>query len=70
MYLEKNETIEVFVPTMLTIKELSEKTKLSKYFVRRLVLENKVQYVKSGNKYLVNYEKFLNYLNTGKVHDE
>lgn len=52
-------------PTMLTIKEVSECTKLSYNFIRQLCLNNKIIYVKAGTKYLINYEKFIDFLNTG-----
>jgi len=52
--------------TMMTIKEAAEKTGLAAHFIRQLVLQNKIVYVSAGRKYLLNYEKLLDYLNTGE----
>ena len=41
------------IPTMKSISECSEIVGLAKYHVRRLVLQGKVKYVRSGSKYLV-----------------
>ncbi|MCL2387849.1 MAG: excisionase family DNA-binding protein [Defluviitaleaceae bacterium] len=54
------------IPTMLTIDEISKKFNVPRNFCRRAVVENKVVYVKSGTKYLINAEKFAEYLNTGE----
>lgn len=53
------------LPTMLTIKELSKRTNLSYNFIRQLCLKKEIVYVRSGKKYLINYDKFIDYLNTG-----
>ena len=53
------------VPTMLSIKELANITHLSYNFIRQLCLKNEITYIKAGTKYLINYEKFIEYLNTG-----
>lgn len=53
------------IPTMLTIKETARATNLPVHFIRQLVWDNKIVYTKAGNKYLVNFEKFIEYLNGG-----
>ncbi len=53
------------VPTMVTIKTLSEKTGLSYSNIRHLCLTQKIVYVKAGAKFLINLEKFVEYLNGG-----
>ena len=53
------------IPTMKSISECSEIVRLAKYHVRRLVLQGKVKYVRSGSKYLVNVESLIEYLNNG-----
>ena len=58
------------IPKMLTIQETAEQFGLAKHFVRSLVLDNKVVYVKAGKKYLVNAQKFIEYLSTGDGGDE
>jgi len=56
---------EIFhlTPTMLTIPELSKLTNVSQYHIRKLCINNQIAYIRTGKKYLVNFEKFLNYLN-------
>ena len=51
------------IPTMLTIKETAEKTHLAEAYIRRLVWNNQICYVRSGKKYLVNLEKLIDFLN-------
>ena len=53
------------VPTMLTIKETAKQTNVAEYYVRKLIWENKIVYVKAGSKYLVNFDKFVDFLNEG-----
>lgn len=53
------------VPTMLTIKETVQKTGLSEYFLRALVSQKKIVFVYTGRKFLINYEKLIDYLNRG-----
>lgn len=48
---------------MLTIKELSRKTGVSEHHIRNLCKTNQIRHIKSGTKYLINYERFLDYLN-------
>jgi len=50
-------------PTMLTIRETAERSGLARHYIRQLCLQHKIIYRKSGNKFLVNYEKFIDYLN-------
>ena len=54
------------VPTMVTINELNEKTGISTFSIRQMVRNNRIVYVRVGKKVLINYEKFLQYLNTGE----
>ena len=54
------------VPVMKTIEETALYFGLPKYFCRRAVLEGKVVYVRTGKKYLINTEKFAEWLNTGE----
>lgn len=51
------------VPTMLSINEAAERTNLPRTFIRKLCWDNKITYVRSGKKYLVNLEKLCDYLN-------
>ena len=55
---------EIKVPTMLSIKETAKVTGIAEYNIRQLVAGNKICFVKAGKKYLINLEKFIEYLNT------
>ena len=62
---KKNIKLEPKIPTMLTIDKLAKKTGFSTFSIRKMVRENRIVYVKAGRKVLINYEKFLEYLNIG-----
>ena len=53
------------IPTMLTVNETAERCNLAKHYVRQLCLQKKIICHKAGNKYLINYDKFIDYLNNG-----
>ena len=50
-------------PRMMTIKEAARETHLAENYIRYLCRNEQIVFVKAGNKYLVNYEKLLEYLN-------
>ena len=54
------------IPTMLSIKEVSLRTGISYEFIRKLCLQRKIVFIKTGSKYLVNLEKFIEFLNKGE----
>jgi len=58
------------IPTMLTIKEAAEKTGVSYDCIRKLCLQNKIVHIRAGVKYLINFEKFVEYLNAGDGKEE
>lgn len=50
-------------PPLLCINELANKTRLPYQLLRRLIVEeNKIPYVKISNKYYVNYNHVLKYM--------
>ena len=51
---------------MLTIKETAQATGLHEYFVRQLVKQNRVTYVKAGCKTLINLDRLGEFLNEGE----
>lgn len=53
----------IAIPTMLSIKETAKRVNLSETFIRRLVWDKKIKYVRTGKKYLVNLENLVSYLN-------
>ena len=54
------------VPTMLTMEETAKRTGLSYEYIRKLCKNGKIVFVKSGRKYLINFTRFVEYLNTGE----
>lgn len=56
---------QLSAPRMRTIDEVSKLTGLFYTFIRKLCLSGKVVHIKTGRKYLVNLDKFYEYLNTG-----
>ncbi|MDQ5983890.1 MAG: hypothetical protein RUMPE_00919 [Eubacteriales bacterium SKADARSKE-1] len=55
------------IPTMLTIRETAEKTRLAEHLVRQLCLNGKIVAIRSGKKWLINFDKFVDYLNDPKI---
>ncbi|MDD4414289.1 MAG: helix-turn-helix domain-containing protein [Oscillospiraceae bacterium] len=55
------------VPIMLTISETAKRANIAEYCVRRLVKSGKIPHIKTGVKVLVNWEKFVQFLNEGVV---
>ena len=55
------------MPTMITINEAKEATGLSDKFLRKLCSENKIVYIKTGCKILINAEKLRDYLNGEEI---
>lgn len=51
------------IPQMLPIREVASMTGLSYCFIRTLCLEGKIVFVRAGSKYLVNMDKFVDFLN-------
>ena len=57
--------MNTLIPRMRTIKQTAEETGLAYNYIRNLCLQNKIVYVRAGNKYLINVDKLIDYLNTG-----
>ena len=55
------------LPRMRTIRAAAAETGLAEYFVRQLVKQGKIRYVKAGKKFLVNLDSLISYLNEGEV---
>lgn len=50
-------------PPLLCLNELANKSRLPYQLLRRLIIEeNKIPYVKISNKYYINYNHFLQYM--------
>ncbi len=55
------------IPRMETINKAAEITGLSKYFIRQKAVNGEIVCVKAGNKYLINIDKLIDYLNKGDL---
>ncbi len=73
----KNEAIEATIdfsgvkfPRMIPLQTLADESGISYKALWQLCKQNKIVYIKSGNKYLVNVDKFIEYLNTGETEVE
>lgn len=53
------------VPKMVTIRQLAEQTGISEYAIRRMCKNNEITFIKTGTKYLVNFNLFIDFLNSG-----
>jgi len=53
------------VPVMLTINETAAKTNLAKHYIRQCCLKNQIVHVRCGKRILINFNKFIEFLNTG-----
>ena len=50
-----------------TVRQFAAISGLSVYFVRQLILENKIPFIRSGTKYYINTEKALSILRGGEA---
>ena len=55
------------LPTMLNIKTTAERSGLAVHHVRQLVKQNKVAYIMSGKKVLINFDSVISYLQAGDM---
>lgn len=51
---------------MLTISQTAERSGLAMHYIRQLCLQDEITYCRAGSKYLINFEKFVDYLNVGE----
>lgn len=58
------------IPEMLTIRETAARTGLSYDFIRKLCLQRRIVFIRTGTKYLVNYDRFIDFLNEGEMQNE
>lgn len=50
-------------PTMLPIRKAAELSGCSYDFIRKLCITKQICFVRAGSKYLINWEKFVDFLN-------
>lgn len=57
------------IPVMLTIEKTAEMTGITKYRLRELCKSGKIVCILCGNKYLINVDRLIDYLNRGDRDD-
>ncbi len=57
-------SITQIVPEMVTIREASRRTGLSYDFLRKACLNGKIVHIKAGSKYLINFGRLVDWLET------
>lgn len=62
-------TEERKVPRMVPIKTAAAESGLSYDAIRKLCLQKKITFIRSGSKFLVNMDRFVDYLNKGDQDD-
>ena len=63
---EKEKLSGAEVPMMISLRKAAEETGLTYLLIRELCDSGKVAYLKSGRKYLVNYQSLLALLKNGE----
>lgn len=58
---------QINIPHMLLAKQVAEQSGIPIYRIRQWVKENKIVYVKCGKKILINYDRFVEFLDKGEV---
>lgn len=58
--------MELKIPRMVPIQTVADECGFSYKTLWKMCKENKLVYIKAGNKYLINFDKFIDYLNTGE----
>lgn len=56
---------ELKKPRMVPIQTVADECGFSYKTLWKMCKENQIVYIKAGNKYLINFEKFIEFLNTG-----
>ena len=57
-----NENVESMIPRMESLKTLAKESNIPYGRIRLWCLEGKLPYIKSGNRFLVNVDMFVNLL--------
>ncbi len=61
---------DVHIPRMVPLQTLADESGISYKALWLMCKQNKIVHIKSGNKFLVNVDKFVEYLNTGETEVE
>jgi len=51
------------IPEMLTLDQTSKRSGLSYDALRKMCLNNEIVYIRVGKKFLINWNRFVDYLN-------
>lgn len=53
------------IPEMITIRETAKRSGIRYEAIRQMCKTGKITYIMVGAKYLINWDRFIDYLNTG-----
>ena len=65
--MEPKQTEQPMVVQMVTLKEASSRTGISYDRLRKMCINRQIVYIKAGCKFLINWDKLVEYLNTGET---
>lgn len=54
------------IPEMLTIRQTADRSGVSYGAIRKMCMNNEIVFIRCGKKYLVNWNRFCDYLNGKK----
>lgn len=57
-------------PHICTVDQLSAETNISAYTIRRWVKSGELKHIRSGRKYLINYDVFMSFLEGKETEQE
>jgi len=63
---KNSQSENIVIPKMTSIRETSELTGIPEFTIRKLVKDEKIVFIKSGNRAIINVEKFVEFLNSGE----
>ena len=58
--------VELRIPRMLSIQALADECGFAYKTLWKLCKQDKIVHIRVGNKYLINFDKFIEYLNIGE----
>ena len=66
---QKAEQAERKPPRMWTIREATTETGLKDWFLRSLVRQNKIRFIRAGSRILINADSLIRYMEEGETNE-
>lgn len=64
--MSNSNTTTIEIPQMRTIQQIADETGFSYRYIMQLCKQNKIVHIRVGAKYLVNLDRFIEFLNIGE----